>query len=245
MSGHAVMFSGGLCSYLAAKRVKDMGLSPVLLFSDTGIEDRDLYVFLGQASQYLGLELVIVESGESFDQMCERHNAIPNNRMPFCSRELKIAPAEKWLKQHPEIHTLTFGIDWTESHRVPGIEKRWPGYGIMCPMLEPPYLSKPHMIEEVKKDGLWIPRLYKLGMPHNNCGGGCVRAGHAHWKKLKDVFPARFEEWAQREERLGNGHTFNKSRKHKTSKKITLRQLVEIQGDPFDFGGCGCFTEAA
>ncbi len=55
---HVVMFSGGLASWAAAKRVAaENGTDAlVLLFSDTLMEDEDLYRFLDQAAADVGGE---------------------------------------------------------------------------------------------------------------------------------------------------------------------------------------------
>jgi hypothetical protein len=65
-----------------------------------------------------------------------------------------------------------------------------------------PHLSKKQMIEECEKDGIKPPRLYELGFKHNNCGGGCVRAGQAQFKLLLDTMPDRFAEWEKQEEKM-------------------------------------------
>ena len=236
------MFSGGICSYIAAKRWKQTDPDATLLFSDTGIEDEDLYRFLHEATDFLQMRLVKVSRGESFDDMCKRHNAIPNNRMPFCSQQLKVEPAVNWLRENPSTD-IVIGLDWTETHRVERVEKQWNGYKVHFPAMERPLLMKPEMMAEVEADGIEVPRLYKLGLAHNNCGGGCVRGGHGAWKKLFEVFPERFEEWAQREETYGRGYTFCKDRRGGKSKPITLRQLVKQECDPHDIGGCGCFLD--
>ena len=51
-----VMFSGGVASWMAARRIVDEGGDPVLLFTDTLIEDPDLYRFLDDAATDLGVE---------------------------------------------------------------------------------------------------------------------------------------------------------------------------------------------
>jgi len=44
--------------------------------------------------------------------------------------------------------------------------------------------------------GICEPEIYRLGFEHNNCSGGCVRAGKKQWKKLYDLLP---EVYADRE----------------------------------------------
>jgi hypothetical protein len=239
----AVLYSGGVCSHLAAKRwIADNG-SCVLLFSDTGIEDPDLYRFIKEASVSIGGELVTVASGETFDQMVKRNGALPSQRMPFCSRELKVMPAKRWLDEHPEVDTLVVGIDWIESHRLPRVQSRWPKYTVTAPMMDAPYLTKRQMLDEIRADGVEPPRLYALGFQHNNCGGGCVRAGHTAWRHLARTLPDVFETWVQREA-LIPGHSFNKDRRGGVAKPFPLTQIAsEMEPTIPDWGGCGCFVD--
>ena len=51
-----VMYSGGLASFAAAHRIRDE--EPLLLFTDTLIEEPSLYAFLDASVTFLGLELV-------------------------------------------------------------------------------------------------------------------------------------------------------------------------------------------
>ena len=68
-----------------------------------------------------------------------------------------------------------------------------------------PKLIFPLIQEDVTKDlinnffyniGIQEPLLYQLGFLHNNCSGGCVRAGKKHWKLLYEKLP---EVYADRE----------------------------------------------
>lgn len=243
----AVMFSGGVCSYLAAARFIDQtGLHPRLLFSDTGVEDETLYEFVRESADLLECELVTVNAGFTFDEMIVRHKALPSNMMPFCSHELKIKPAKRYVAEHPEIDTLVFGIDWTEPHRLPKVQNLWIGYKVVVPMMDNPYLTKTQMIEQVKADGLTVPRLYDMGFQHNNCGGGCVRNGLTAWAHLYNTLPERYAEWEARE-KLIPGYSFAKEKRNGKARRITLSQIRERQDSMprFDWGGCGCFLEEA
>lgn len=240
----AVMYSGGACSYMAAKRWVEAGNTPVFLFSDTGEEDPDLYKFLVAGCAHLGIPLMPVRAGVSFDEMIVMEKALPSDRMPFCSRILKVEPAKKWLEAHPEITTLVFGMDWTETHRLPSTKARWPNHTVVAPMMEPPYLFKSQMLSQLEEDRLPVPRLYKLGFQHNNCGGGCVRNGLKGWNHLHAVLPDVFERWATREE-LVPGHSFSRDRRFDPARPITLRQIAreaDLQSS-LDWGGCGCFID--
>lgn len=96
--------------------------------------------------------------------------------------------------------------------------------------------------------GIKIPNLYLKGFSHNNCGGGCVKAGKGQWRKLFLEFPERFYQWEIHEKEM----QVLLRRPVAILKDETLEQLrikvekeVEygIQIDLFDLGGCGCFSE--
>ncbi len=59
---HVVMFSGGIGSWMTAKRVADVhGTDDLtLLFADTKMEDEDLYRFLDESAANVGGTLVKV-----------------------------------------------------------------------------------------------------------------------------------------------------------------------------------------
>ncbi len=109
------------------------------------------------------------------------------------------------------------------------------------------------MEKEAAKLGLTISTLYKLGFPHNNCGGRCVRAGITHWVHLLKHRPDRFMDWEVKELKCAaaleaRGITplsILKDRRGGVTKNLYLRDLrlrVEA-GEKFstlDWGGCGC-----
>lgn len=97
---HVVMFSGGIGSWAAAKRVAaEHGTADLtLLFTDTLIEDAD--------------------------------EALAPRKLP-------------WIYK--------------------------------APLCDQPYLTKDDLHEWAEREGLRKQRLYLLGMPHANCGGGCIK----------------------------------------------------------------------
>ena len=62
-----VQFSGGLCSFFAAKRVvEQFGKEDVtLLFADTLIESPGLYRFRDAGAEYLGLSVTVIADGST------------------------------------------------------------------------------------------------------------------------------------------------------------------------------------
>lgn len=118
-------------------------------------------------------------------------------------------------------------------------------------MTEPPLLDKKDVLREMRAAGIRPPRLYGMGFPHNNCGGFCIKAGQAHFKKLLEQLPERYAYHERREqelrEYLDKDVAILRDRRGGTTKPMTLkafRERLEDTGeyDPEEWGGCGCFS---
>lgn len=254
---HVVMYSGGAGSYGAAQRVINQhGVTDVtLLFTDTRIEDDDLYRFLSESAFHLGAHLVILADGRTPWQVFRDRKMLGNSRIAPCSVELKQLPAKRWVQENCDQNdtTLYVGIDWSESHRLTGAQKGWSPWRVEAPLCEPPLIDKSAIIANLNAIGITPPRLYRLGFPHNNCGGGCVRAGQAHFTHLLKTLPEVYATWEKNEEDvrqfLGKDVSILRSRVGGVSTPLTLtehRHIYETtpqQLDLFEWGGCGCFLE--
>jgi hypothetical protein len=235
------MFSGGIGSWMTAKRVVEVaGAENVtLLFSDVkGFtenphigEDEDTYRFLDESAALLGAKLVKLVDGRDIWQVFKDKRFLGNSRIAPCSHELKQKPAKKWIHENcdPENTVIHVGIDWTETHRMEAVARGYHPYKVAAPLTVEPYLTKKQMIEEAEKLGLKAPRLYEFGFKHNNCGGGCVRAGQAQFKHLLEVMPERYAEWEKQEEKmqdfLGVEVTILSKTKNGKKQPLSLRDL--------------------
>jgi hypothetical protein len=265
---HIVRFSGGAGSWAAAKRVAEQhGTADMtLLYADTRMEDEDLYRFLVQAASNVGAPLVCIADGRTPWEVFGDERFIGNSRVDPCSKILKRELLDKWCRENTDnadtVHYV--GLDWTEQHRFfgqgksRGFKRRMADAGLTAeaPMCERPYMSKEQMLTWMESEGIKRPRLYEMGFPHNNCGGFCVKAGHAHFKLLLQAMPERYRHHEEQEQRLReklgrDDISILKDRRGGTTKPITLRQLRErIEGNEqmtFDeeteWGGCGCAIE--
>lgn len=267
MTGYVAMVSGGIASWAAARRIKDQmtdGDSLTLLFADVAPEvprsphvgeDADAYRFLRDAAGDLDAELVTVRDGRDIWQVFRDDRFLGNTRLANCSKLLKQVPCRAWLVEHrdPADTTVVVGIDWTETHRIPAIVAGWAPYSVATPLTDAPYLDRDALQQLCLDAGLEIPRLYRAGFPHNNCGGFCVRAGQAQMELLLREHPERYafhetEEQSLRHH-LGKDVAVLRDRTGGTTTPLTLtsfRERIEGQPDLFDaldYGGCGCFTE--
>ena len=246
-----VQFSGGLCSFFAAKRVvEQFGRTDVtLLFADTLIESPGLYRFRDAAAEYLGVPVTIIAEGRTPFQLFEDEGFIGNSRVDLCSRVLKRELCRGWVAGNciMEPTILYVGISWDEG-RIEEIRANWLPWDVEAPMCDPPYLTKCDMIREAKVLGLPLSEAYEDGFPHDNCGGGCVKAGQAQFALLYKIRPAVYAQWQSNEEharrKIGKDVSILKDRRGGETKPLTLATFAErIESGDYDvheWGGCGC-----
>jgi hypothetical protein len=252
---HVVMFSGGIGSWAAAKRVAERhgAADMTLLFTDTLIEDADLYRFLDEAAANVGAPLERIADGRTPWQVFESERFLGNTRVDPCSRVLKRELADAWISERftPDEVIVYVGVDWTERHRYDRMAPRKLPYRYEAPLLDPPLLHKADWLKRMHAERLRPPRLYDLGFPHNNCGGGCVKAGQGQFALLLRRLPSVYAEWERNEERLRGllgDVAILRDRRNGETKPLTLRALRRRiqrneQVDLFDMGGCGCFID--
>lgn len=257
---HLVMFSGGACSYIAAKRVIERHgrEGTVLLFADTLIEDPTLYEFLDAAAERLGVEVTRVSDGRTPFEVFSDVRFLGNSRVDPCSRILKRDLLNNWRKEHcdPEVTVTHFGLDFNEPHRLKKVRNLHAPWKVEAYLIdERPVVTKEDMLDEIKADGLTPCDLYVHGFKHANCGGGCIKSGIAQFELLLRVHPERFKVWEDAErmmrQKLDKDISILKDRRGGTTKPLTLEALRKRMvcggqltfDEEMDWGGCGCAVE--
>lgn len=252
---YIVNVSGGLTSYEALRRtIEKHGIeSTVAVFANTYKEDEDLYRFLAETSVHLGVPIAALADGRNVWEVLRDSRAITIRGIARCSIELKANVIDKYLADNCAglEYTLVFGMEWTETNRMERLRKRYAPVPCWFPLAEAPYITKSQIIEQLHSVGIEEPRLYKLGFKHNNCGGGCVKAGQAHWAHLLKMIPERYAEWEADEEvfrqYVGKDVSILKDRRGSATKSMTLRAFRERlqcgESHENDWGQCGCFVQ--
>jgi hypothetical protein len=221
------------------------------------MEDADTYRWRDLAAANVGAPLVVIADGRDPWQVFFDERMLGHARVDPCSKILKRRLIDGWLREHhdPSDTTVYVGVDWTESHRFERLRdlRAREGWHYEAPLCEPPYLSKADVRRWAAAEGLPPQRLYQLGFPHANCGGFCIKAGQAHFRHLLKVMPERYAYHERREQEfrefLGKDVAILRDRRGGESRPLTLRALrerVEAGGqcDLWEWGGCGCFTDA-
>jgi 3'-phosphoadenosine 5'-phosphosulfate sulfotransferase (PAPS reductase)/FAD synthetase len=230
----------------------------VALFADTLIEDADLYRFLDDQERVFGIKIKRLSDGRTpFDvwiktRMIKR--IINGKRLAKCSLLLKTQIINDYIDgEYGEYATRVFGYTWDETHRMEAIRRNLAPVPCWFPLSEPPYVDKCDIANTCQQHGIQPPRLYAQGFAHNNCGGGCVWAGQAHWAHLYRTLPDVYARWEAEEQRFqqetGTTHTIlSISTRYHKNRAMSLREfretVLEVQAefDVAEFGGCGCFT---
>jgi hypothetical protein len=251
---HLVQFSTGAGSAEVAWRVVGQhGPEAVtLITADTMVEDADNWRFAKEVVTRLGCEWTILADGRTPMQVGRDLKVVPNNRMAVCSRVLKRDLIRSYLDANfdPATSVIYLGFDWTEPERHERSIAHWAPWTIESPLLAPPYVSKPDLLDLFRGRGIEPPALYSQGFSHANCGGACVRGGQAQWELLLRVNRARYIEWEQEENltrtELGKDVSILRDRRGGTTSPLTLsafRSRLEQQPNLFeadDWGACGC-----
>ncbi len=253
-----VMFSGGIGSWAAAKRVVERhGASDVtLLFADTKSEHPDTYRFLREAAVNIGAPLKEITDERYADifDLFDKVGFLGNTRVDPCSRIFKRERSDRWLTENcdPEDTTIYVGIDWTEEHRFTRMRDRKLPWRYEAPLCEKPFLLKPDLHAWAEREGLRMQELYRLGASHANCGGLCVKMGHGGFAHGLKTDRANYLRWEANEEAFqekhGNNATILRDRRGGVTvplslKKFRLRIEAGESCDLFDIGGCNCFGE--
>ena len=255
---HIVMFSGGISSYETARRVKEAVDDPAditLLFADTLIESAELYIFRDAVAVHLNLQLEVLADGRTPFEIFRDERYLGNTQADPCSKILKRQLLAKWVEDNcdPDNTTLYYGFDWTEQPRIDRLVERRAPWRCAFPLAEPPLEFKAQWVDRAYDAGLPVTSAYKHQFSHDNCGGGCIKAGQAHWAKLLQVRPKVFALWEREEQRmrdyLEKDVSILRDRSGGEVKPMTLgrlRQRLEQDRGAFDhqdWGSCSCMGD--
>lgn len=235
-----VSFGGGVTSYEALRRtiVKHGRENTVAVFADVGQvrdeqgrvvcgEDDDLYRFMGEVEQLLGIQIHRVKSPDYTDvwDVFFRDRFLGNSLSDPCSKRMKRDVLRRWITANflELSDVLVVGLDWTELDRVNDYAASVQPWRTEFPLCEEPRVSKQKIaLDLLNIHGIEPPGLYHDGFSHNNCGGACVKAGHAQWYRLWLKRPWVFRWWEHMEQIFRIWIS-----EHTILKKITLKALRE------------------
>lgn len=190
-------FSGGKDSTAMVLAMHEAGEDFELLFTPTGDELPDLRAHLDKVSSIIG-KPIITPPGPNLPDLIHTMNALPNFRMRWCTRLIKIQPCVAYLKQHPG-SVLCVGLRADEEERQ-GLYGEYATY--RYPLREWGWDESAVLSYCGKKDVMPPPRTDCACCPYQRL---------ADWFWLWRKWPTYWERCKQWEEQTG--HTFRSSQR--------------------------------
>lgn len=176
-----------------------------------------------------------------------------NSRVDPCSRILKRELLDRWaaLRFKPDECVHVVGLNWDEDERIVRLRERSLPRVFIAPLADKPQMSKWEVQQWAEAEGLPISSAYRLGLSHDNCGGGCVKAGQGHFLQILQHRPNVYQQWEQQEkkfnERRGKTYSMLKCSRGKRVKPLTLEALRLrnqsgdiLEEEKLELGGCAC-----
>tara|TARA_R110000824_G_scaffold88823_1_gene218198 strand:+ start:5488 stop:6288 length:801 start_codon:yes stop_codon:yes gene_type:complete len=254
---YIVMYSGGLTSFESARRaIEKHGHENVRLwFADTNTEDEDLYRFNSDVEKLLNHKIEVLDNdGLDVWDIFYKRKFIGNTRKDPCSHFLKRRPLRRKLEieyPNPDDAIVVIGMDEHEDcTRIEKAVRAQLPYKCWMPLLEEPLIMKAGITRWLNGKGVEIPRLYKQGFQHNNCGGFCIKAGIGQFVHLQKTNPERYDYHMEKEQEFrkitGKDVSILRDRRNYQTKPLTLLKLKEriSNGENWNYDvgwSCMCF----
>jgi hypothetical protein len=277
---HIVSFSGGLGSAEALKRtvdtygkenvialfadVKGSGLTHTwsmptidnLLHERYGGETRDLYRFIWQLSVYLDVPVIRLEDGRTVFKVFADNKAFRlfsgGVFVHKCSEQLKRIQIKTWVIDNllgVEQFDMVLGFGWDEEHRLKSAQAYWKRE-LGCNVTAPLMADTCDTTRWLNKAGIEISKSYTDLFEHDNCNGGCIAAGLAHFANLYHKRREVYLYWAYMEASIqkviGRDVTILTYTRNGNKIPLSLYEFIpRIQAGDYpkdDWGGCGCFV---
>lgn len=214
-----VAFSGGKDSTALVLRLAELGEEFTCLFTPTGDELPELAAHIAAIVARIERPLV-TPPNRSLAFWIDYHHALPNFRMRWCTRQIKIVPCIEYLQQHPS-STLLVGLRADEDARV-GLYGDYATY--RYPLREWGWkLADVHTY--LSKRCVEIPRRTDCAL--------CYGQRLIEWWELWKNYPDRFEQGVHFERLYG--HTFRSAQRDTWPASLTdLRTRFESGDVPRD-----------
>ena len=115
----------------------------------------------------------------------------------------------------------SLGFTAEEAERYEDFVERNPERPAVAPLLERG-LTKEDCKAMVRRAGIELPLMYRLGYENANCIG-CVKGGEGYFRAIREDFPVQFERLAEVQSQIGEGAYLFRDRA--TGKRYSLREL--------------------
>jgi len=201
MSRVIAWFSCGDASAVAAQlAVEKYGDRCEVCYCDTfAYEHPDNRRFFADVERWLGRPIKVLRSDEYSDiyDVFEKTRWLIGTKGARCTTELK-KNVRKAYQRPDDVHIFGFTAD--ERHRVENFYDENPELFASFPLVDLG-ITKRECHAIVRRAGIELPLMYRLGYRNNNCIG-CVKGGTGYWNKIREDFPEIFAKMAAMERNL-------------------------------------------
>jgi hypothetical protein len=208
---HVLGISGGKDSAALAVFVRQNfpEVDVEYFFTDTGKELPEVYEFLGRLEGFLGKPIARLNPRRDFDfWLREYKHFLPSAQTRWCTRQLKLAPFEQWIKPMlaaGDTVTTYVAIRADEEYRE-GYTSKHENLKVRLPFRESG-IDKKAVFDILDSSGLGIPKYYDW-RSRSGCTF-CFFQQKIEWVRLKERHPQAFEEAKQYEKNaLEHGSPF-------------------------------------
>ena len=197
-------FSCGITSAVACKIALKMYDNVELYYTDTGSQEEDSMRFLHDCEKWYGKKINIIKSEKYTDHfdVIEKENMISVRNYYPCTNHLKIQLRYALEDELKAWDGQVWGFDLGEQNRASRMIEQYPNMKPLFPLINKG-LTKDNCAYMLKRVGIELPLMYRLGYQNNNCIG-CVRGGMGYWNKIRQNFPETFNRMAELEQRVGH-----------------------------------------
>lgn len=231
---HVLGISGGKDSAALAVFVRQNHpeLDVEYFFTDTGKELPEVYEFLGRLEGFLGKPILRLNPRRDFDfWLREYHNFLPSAQTRWCTRQLKLAPFEQWIR--PMLNagdkvTTYVAIRSDEEYRE-GYTSKHDNLKVSLPFRDAG-IDKRGVMDILDSSGVGLPKYYDW-RSRSGCTF-CFFQQKIEWVRLKERHPEAFEEAKQYEKNaLEHGSPFTWTQRESLTELEKPARVIQIVTD--------------
>jgi 3'-phosphoadenosine 5'-phosphosulfate sulfotransferase (PAPS reductase)/FAD synthetase len=231
---HVLGISGGKDSAALAVWMRDKHpkLDIEYFFTDTGEELPEVYEFLGRLEGYLGKPIARLNPRRDFRFWLREYNHfLPNPQTRWCTRQLKLAPFEQWVRPWLAAGDKVFSyvaIRADEDYRE-GYSSKADNLVVRLPFREAG-VDKAGVVDILESSGVGYPKYYEW-RSRSGCTF-CFFQQKIEWVRLREQHPENYEKAKELEkDALEHGSPFTWSKGESLWDMEKPERVAEIKAE--------------
>jgi 3'-phosphoadenosine 5'-phosphosulfate sulfotransferase (PAPS reductase)/FAD synthetase len=231
---HVLGISGGRDSAALAVYVRQHypELDIDYFFTDTGKELPEVYEFLGRLEGFLGKPIARLNPRRDFDFWLREYNHfLPSAQTRWCTRQLKLAPFEQWVRPMLAAgdKVVSYVAIRSDEEYREGYSSKHENLRVSLPFREDG-IDKRGVHDILESSGVGLPKYYDW-RSRSGCTF-CFFQQKIEWVRLKDRHPEAFEEAKSYEKNaLEHGSPFTWSHGEALEELEKPARVIQIVAD--------------